>query len=250
MIGRIIGGTRLPSIASGAAGVYGLSDQYGWIMRGRWPRPIVNRGELFCFCPSLGGEASSTTVSNLIGAARTLTLVSGTMLVDNAEQYGSRALQFTGSSYCTFPTTSMISGSGARSMCLWSKPTSVSGAADHMVYGTNGTNQAFRIVNDTNLMYGGFYGGGTSGVAVTSNVWTHWGLIYSGTTLTLYKNGVSAASTTITLNTSLSSGSIGAMNDLGFKYFLPAGSLVDGIRYWSSAVDSSVFVALAAGRSE
>lgn len=78
-------------------------------------------------------------------------------------------------------------------------------------------------------------------------MWTHWGLIYSGTTLTIYKNGVSAGSTTVTLNTSLSSGTVGGMLDSGYQYYLPNGSLVDSIRYWASAVDPAVFVALAAG---
>lgn len=153
MIGRIIGSTDLPTITS-TKGVYSLRDQFGWETRERWERPIVNRGELFCFCPSLGGEASPTTASNLIGTARTLTLTAGAGFVANTEAAGSRAISFNGTSLCTFPTTSMISGSGARSMCLWSKPSAITFAGDHMVYGTNATNQAFRLVHESSVMYG------------------------------------------------------------------------------------------------
>lgn len=151
---------------------------------------------------------------------------------------------FGGSSYISFSPAGLPSGNDAGSMCLWIKHRATGGSYDFL-YGAGASNQ-FRLIrlNASNFIEFNSYGTVqlSSGInPLSSGSWFHVAAVHNGTTTAIYVNGVLQAAVSATLNTTATSGRIGAYVDGTLN---TVGSCAD-CRIYSTAKSAAQILAIA-----
>jgi len=156
--------------------------------------------------------------------------------------YGSNWSNFfdgTGDYLNTATNSAFAMGTGDFTAELWVYQTSVPGLSMQMLDTRNGgLNGIILAVNTSRVPY--FYSGGTdvsSSTALTLNTWNHIAGVRSGSTMTLYLNGVNVASTSSTDNLTGNNCYIGQSHDLyqATVGYLSNVRLVKGTAVYTSA---------------
>jgi hypothetical protein len=181
-----------------------------------------------------GGAAPNCTVT--VGSPVYGRIVGAVPTVDHSGLSGG-ALSFSISDNVTFTNSSIPNGGAARSMSYWMKSTQ--GSPGCMVnYGIFATSQRFGVLIVSDNEY--FVGENVDMIGVNEiddGSWHHVLVTYDGTTLTLYRDGVSESSAALGLNTGSSDVFIG-MAVAGHSPEYYAGQL-DDLRFYNRALSPS-----------
>lgn len=157
---------------------------------------------------------------------------------------GDGSLTFGGSSWVTLPAEALVGGSGAWSFDCLLKVTA-NPAADMVVFGwgTETTNHAIfaaisTVTGVVKLRVDAWSNALIPGVALTLNTVYHVAVTYNGSVVTLYLNGVSQGTATLTLALDRIWGRIGAVGTAAGSFVL-SGAIVDEFAYYHQALTST-----------
>jgi hypothetical protein len=137
-------------------------------------------------------------------------------------KYGTGSISFNGSTdYLIATANQNIVFNGDFTIECWAYPNSVSGNRRLLNSGYGGTTQYWILYNSGGTLQF-FYtssSGITSSTNLTANVWQHIAVVRSGTTLTMYVNGTSTASATVSGTIGNPAGQLSVGAQAGGDYF-------------------------------
>jgi Concanavalin A-like lectin/glucanases superfamily len=156
---------------------------------------IANTSLLTC-------QSSTSATTDSSSNALTITNT-GTAVATTANPFLGGSTQFNGSSqYLTAPANANLTLSGNFTVEGWVYLNSVSAAQPIMAYGTSGTLSNLLFLFNPTVGLRWYYSGGTTDInqgstaGWASNTWYHIAAVRNGSTITLYRNGISVASGT------------------------------------------------------
>jgi hypothetical protein len=161
-----------------------------------------------------------------------LETVGNAQISTSVVKYGTGSASFDGStSYLLHPYTPEINfGSGAFTIECWVYPTA--NQTDNWVYGVSAGSTGYYVLrvvttNKLQFIWNNFASSVTSTGTLSLNTWTHIAVSCTGSTVTLYINGVADGSTSISGITAAPSGTQGCVGNQGTAF----------ARYWSGYID-------------
>jgi hypothetical protein len=143
------------------------------------------------------------TLTDLSSSPKTITNNGSVTVNTTTKKYGTGSMAFSGSNYLTANAGSLVAmGTGDYTVEFWFYQTSVPGNQAQMFDTRNAYLNGIIVANGTNRApY--FYSGNSyviSSVITNLNQWYHIAAVRSGTTMTMYLNGVNVGSATSTDN--------------------------------------------------
>lgn len=129
---------------------------------------------------------------------------SGVTVSDAQSKFGGKSLYFDGSSYLSITADDFVLGSGDFTIDWWQYRQNNGTVASVNVQNANGYSSLLMQHMDGAKLYSSYTGAtwdAASGAAAFQNIqntWTHYAVVRSGTTLTVYQNGIKYWSTNIT----------------------------------------------------
>jgi len=214
------------------------------------PNGVCDSGESCSSCPQDCGQCTSqnliahwkldeglgTSAQDSSGNGNTGTLVNGPVWTTGKIN---GALSFDGTDdYVQSVSSIPISGSSARTVSVWFKlNNTLSSYASIVRWGTDSDTQLFEMLVSSGLV-AHWWGGGNSagGGSVTASQWYHGVMLYNGTTVMLYLNGIKVVEATDTINTASSVLTIGRKLYVDHVYFP---GTIDDVRIYSRALNQS-----------
>ncbi len=214
------------------------------------PGPTGIGGEVFWICPSLDTAGNGTsTATDLSGNGLNATLTNmdpATDWVADTGASGTRALDFDGTNDRL--AISGVTRNGTLSFSAWVYLRSL---ADEMIFNFKSTNSVANLFMFATVLT--LRGGSVTSVNSAANpfatsTWTHVAATITGTTGTLFVNGLQIATGTIAaVGASTSGFDIGAYSDFGAGYFL--NGRLDDLRLFHRLLSGSEITALATRRA-
>jgi len=215
--GSIIGSNVVPSLVSGASGIWGLQNVDIANRSRSWPTELVTNGLVLLLDANNTNSypGTGTTWFDLSGINNNGTLTNGASY--NSASGGSIVFDGVNDYVGSFPT--QISGVGSKTICAFIYPTTTSRAGICGIRGAgDGTGWVFTInrTSSGNLTY--FHTTGTTvevSAGISINNWVQVCVTYSTVTSTviLYKNGYQVGSTVTSVSSIVSSTFNGVIGD-------------------------------------
>jgi hypothetical protein len=210
------GGPTSVASASGALPVFNTTDTYGAV-KGTGTRTDTNSASLVLALSMDGANGGSTFTDESAtirgsGSAKSITVTNTTTSTAQYKFYGSAALCGSGKVLTTSSSADFNFGTGDFTIEYWLHRTSLgnndSAITNYLQVGSGyliclhagpGFNDATLYLNGSVAVQGG---------TPQANVWNHYAYVRSGTTCTIYKNGIAIAAGT----SSAQAGSTNVMN--------------------------------------
>jgi hypothetical protein len=236
--GGFISKTEPTVTTSSAQGMWTLSQQAGYQKQGLWPVPYVPDAQFNYVTMLLHGDGTNGAQNNtfLDSSTNNFTITrNGNTTQGSFSPYGANWSNYfvrSASSYITLSDSSAFSlGTSDFTVECWIFPTlsgstqDISGQADSSI---TTTSRSFLLqINGSGNIIAGVWSGSTgytitSSSAVSFNTWNHIALVRSSGTLTLYVNGVSAGTSSVStasVNDSSNNLSIGRFGERNTAYY-------------------------------
>lgn len=198
-LGGYIGFNRTPT-PSAASGIWTLNEAQRFRRAGTWPSDVDPNFSSVAVLLKMDG----TTIVDSSSAARVVNVQGDAQLSSAEVKYGDKSLLCDGSGdgvTITHGTTDGFSANaGDWTVEMWAYPTEQRNGHLAIISGPNldvvGWNAY--LSSTGGIVANNASGAGFSGGSYSLNVWQHFAFVRSGSTITVYKDGVSQGTTTQT----------------------------------------------------
>lgn len=175
--------------ATADAAVSGLDESVTWTLDQTETDPDFSNVSLLLH---MDGSDGSTTFADDSANNFTMSINDGTIAITTSQsKFGGASADFTAGGDLRTPSNTAFTFDGDFTVELWARQTSTTGGFDTLV--SAGSSEGTVMIRPSTIDSGFFFKGSKigTGLAMSLNTWHHLAIVRSGSTVAVYKDGVS-----------------------------------------------------------